>query len=92
MALIKIIDQRVVDAARFAVLQLRSTRSVEAENLFLRRQLGLFKERGMKPRRVDTATRISMAVLSRLFDWRDALVVVQPKTIIGGQCAGWRLF
>ena len=38
------------------------------------------------------ATRISLALLSRLFDWRDALVVVQPKTIIGWQRAGWRLF
>ena len=92
VALIKIIVQLVVDVARFAVLQSRSTRSVEAENLFLRRQLGLFRERGIKPRRVDSATRISLAILSRLFDWRDALVVVQPKTIIRWQRAGWRLF
>ena len=76
LALIKIIVQLVVDVARLAVLHLRSTRSVAAENLFLRRQLGLFKERGMKPRRVDAATRISLAVLSRLFDWRDALLTV----------------
>ncbi len=92
LALIKIIVQLVVDVARLAVLHLRSTRSVAAENLFLRRQLGLFKERGMKPRRVDAATRISLAVLSRLFDWRDALVVVQSKTIIRWQRVGWRLF
>ena len=31
-------------------------------------------------------------MLSRLFDWRDALVVVQPKTIIRSQRAGVRLF
>ena len=30
--------------------------------------------------------------MSRLFDWRDALFVVQPKTIIRWQRAGWRLF
>ena len=65
---------------------------MQAENLFLRRQLGLFRERGFKPRRVDAATRSSLAVLSRLFDWRDALFVVQPKTIIRWQRAGWRLF
>jgi hypothetical protein len=82
MALLNIIAQLLVDAARFAALQLRSTRSVEVENLFLRRQLSLFKERGIKPQRVDAATRLSLAVLSRLFDWRDALVVVQPKTIL----------
>ena len=55
-ALIRIIVQLFLDVARFAVLQLRSTRSVEAENLFLRRKLGLFKERGVKPQRVDAAT------------------------------------
>jgi len=64
------------------VLSLRSRRSVEAENLFLRRQLALYRERGVKPRRVDAATRLSLAVLSRLFDWRDSLVVVRPETLI----------
>ena len=82
VALIKIITELLADVARFAILQFRPTRWVQAENLFLRRQLGLFKERGIKPRRVDAATRISLAILARLFDWRDALFVVQPKTII----------
>jgi putative transposase len=91
-ALINILVQLLADVARFVVLQFRPTRVVEAENLFLRRQLALFKERGVKPRRVDAATRLSLAVLSRLFDWRNALVVVQPKTIIRWQRAGWRLF
>jgi transposase InsO family protein len=74
------------------VLSLRSRRSVEAENLFLRRQLALYLERGEKPRRVDAATRVLLAVLSRLFDWRDALVVVRPETLIRWHRAGWRLF
>jgi hypothetical protein len=33
------------------ILLFRPTRSVQAENLFLRRQLALFKERGIQPRR-----------------------------------------
>ena len=33
-----------------------------------------------------------MALLSRLFDWRDALVVVRPETLIRWHRAGWRLF
>ena len=79
-ALINIIVQLLADFARFVILQFRPTRPIQAENLFLRRQLALFKERGIKPRRVDTATRISLAVLGRLFDWRDALfVVVLPE-------------
>ena len=92
VALIKIAVQLLADAAGFAVLLFRPNQSVEAENLFLRRQSGLFKERGIKPRRVDAATRISLAILARVFNWRDALYVVQPKTIIRWNRAGWRLF
>jgi len=50
----------------------RSSQSIQAENLFLRRQLALYIERGVKPRRIDAATRISLTVLAQLFDWRDA--------------------
>src|SRR5450755_2126132 len=37
-------------------------------------------------------TRISLALLSRLFNWRDALVVVRPETMIRWHRAGWKLF
>src|ERR1700736_3824801 len=46
----------------------------------------------MKPRRMGAATRIALAWLSRWFDWRDALVVVRPETLIRWHRAGWRLF
>jgi putative transposase len=92
VALINVIVQLLADIAWFVILQFRPMRSVQAENLFLRRQLALFKERGIKPRRVDAATRISLAFLARLFEWRNALFVVQPKTFIRWQRAGWRLF
>ena len=36
-------------------------------------------------------TRVSLALLARLFDWRSALVVVQPATMIRWHRAGWRL-
>ena len=91
-ALINIIGQLLADVIRLVVLRFRPTRSVQAVNFFLRRQLALFKERGIKPRRVDAATRISLVVLGRLFDWRGALFVVQVKTNIRWQRAGWRLF
>ena len=57
-------------------LLLRPRESLEAEILFLRRQLALYREREVKPRRVDAATRVTLALLSRCFDWRSALVVV----------------
>ena len=77
---------------RWCGLAFRSTHSVQAENLFLRRQLALYIERGMKPRRMGPATRIALAWLSRWFDWRDALVVVRPETMIRWHRAGWKLF
>jgi hypothetical protein len=45
-------------------LTLRSTSAVEAENLFLQRQLALYVERGLKPRRIDSNTRIALTILS----------------------------
>jgi len=35
---------------------------------------------------------VSLALRSRLCDWRDALVVVRPETLIRWRRAGWRLF
>jgi len=82
IVLARIVLRIFADLAGLVVLSLRPWRSVEAENLFLRRQLALYLERGAKPRRIDAATRVSLALLSRLFDWRDALVVVRPETLI----------
>lgn len=63
-------------------LSARPGRSLEAENLFLRRQLAPYIQRGIKPRRIGAATRMSLVFLSRLFDWRDALIIVRPETLI----------
>ena len=84
--------QLAADVVRWCGLMLRSPRSIEAENLFLRRQLALYKERGVKARRIDPATRIALAFLSAHFDWRDALIVVRPRTLIRWHRAGWKLF
>ena len=71
---------------------LRPRRALAAEALVLRRQLALFQERGIKPRRVDSATRISLALLSRLCGWRACLRIVRPETVIRWHRAGWRPF
>ncbi len=91
MAVSGIMIQLIGDALRWCRLSVRSSRSLKAENLFLRRQLALYVERGIKPRRIDPVTRISLAILSRLFIWREALVVVRPETMIRWHRAGWRL-
>ena len=82
----------VADLIGLLVLALRPRRSIEAENLVLRRQLALFKERGVNPRRVDAATRLSLAWLCRLCDWRSCVIVVRPETVVRWHRAGWRLF
>jgi putative transposase len=75
----------------FVIVAFRPTRVVAAENLFLRRQLAMYVERGVKPRRPDVATRVSLALLSKLFDWRASLIVVRPETLIRWHRAGFRL-
>jgi len=46
----------------------KSRAAVEAENLFLRKQLALFQERKSKARRADDSTRWLMSLLSPWFD------------------------
>ena len=70
----------LLDAAWFLRLCLRPRAALAAENLFLRQQLALYQERHAKPRRATNATRFSLVVLAQWFDWRPALVVVQPET------------
>lgn len=82
----------VVDAFTFARDLLRSRSALAAENLFLRKQLTFYVERERRPRRTDNATWLTMARLSRLFDWKDALVVVEPDTLIRWHRKGFRLF
>jgi hypothetical protein len=91
IACARIVFWRLAGLAGLLVLSLRPRRSVEAEILFLRRELALYQRRGVKPRRVDAATREALAVLCRFFDWRDALVAVRPETRIRWRRAGWRL-
>lgn len=83
-----ILLQLVGDVLRWWALMFRSSRSIKAENLFLRRQRGLYIERGVRPRRIDSITRISLTLLSRFFDWRDAMVVVRPE-MQTGEAARW---
>ena len=91
MAFARIVLRLLADAVVMAMLAIRPRWSLEAENLVLRRQLGLFKERGVKPRRIDTVTRVSVALLSRLCDWRSCVMVVRPETVVRWHRAGWRL-
>ena len=71
-----------VDLIRLVALAARPRAALVAENLFLRKQLALFQERQVRPRRADAATRWMMAALSQWFAWRNALVNVQADTLL----------
>ncbi len=92
IALLRVLLQLLADL-RFVALTFCPRSALQAEILFLRRQLALYQERGVKPRRPDRASRISLALASRLFDWRASLVVGDPTrpsagTGHGGDCCG----
>jgi hypothetical protein len=82
----------LIDLGRCMFLFSRSRVALAAENLFLRKQLALFQERKVRPRRADDSTRWMMATLSQMFQWRDALVNVKPDTLIRWHRKGSRLF
>src|ERR1039458_10696969 len=82
IALFQIVLRLLIDLIALIALGFRQRRATAAEILVLRRQIALYKERRIKPRRIDPVTRISLALLSRFFNWRDALVVVRPETML----------
>jgi len=70
----------------------RSRSALSAEVLFPRKQLAFYEERQVKPRSLNNAARLSPVVWSRLFEWKDALVIVKPETLLGWYRQGFRLF
>jgi integrase-like protein len=62
----------------------RSRSVLGAEVLFLWQQLAFYEERETQPRRLNNSARLSLVIWSQLFDWRSALVIVKPETLIGG--------
>ena len=79
------------DLARFVIGAVGSRAQLSAENLFLRKQLALYVERQVKPRRADDATRITLVALSWFIDWRRVLTVVKPDTLIRWHRQGFQL-
>jgi transposase InsO family protein len=82
----------IVDAVCYLGLCLRPSPVLAAENLFLRKQLTLYEDRQVKPRRATDAIRLAMVWLSYWFDWRSALRIVNPETFTRWHRQGFRLF
>jgi putative transposase len=81
-----------LDFIRFLFSLLQSRSALAAENLFLRKQLALYQERQLRPRLATDATRLTMVLAARLFDWKEALISVRPETFTGWHRRGFELF
>ncbi|HYR91058.1 MAG TPA: integrase core domain-containing protein [Terriglobia bacterium] len=81
-----------VDVLTLFRLAMRSSSALAAENLFLRKQLSLYVERKEKPRHAANRIRFTLVQPSRCFEWRDALTIVKPDTLIRWHRKGFRLF
>ena len=91
-SLLNLITDLVADGLLFFRLLFRSRTALSAEVLFLRKQLAFYEERQVQPRRLDDSARFSLILWSRLCNWKEALVIVKPETLIGWHRKGFKLF
>ena len=71
----------------------RSRAALELENLALRHQIGVLQRSARKRPKLTSRDRLLWICLSRLWsDWRSALAIVQPETVIAWHRASFRLF
>ena len=88
-------------SAMFAILSallrcllswVRPKHELELENLALRHQIAVL-HRGVHKPRLQGKDRLFWVVLKRWWpNWRAALILFQPETVIGWQRAGFRMF
>src|SRR4029450_971684 len=70
----------------------KSRATLQLENLALRHQLGVLR-RSVKRPKLTPADRLLWTWLCEVWrDWRSALVIVKPETVIGWHRKGFRLF
>jgi putative transposase len=71
----------------------RSQAALQVENLALRHQIGVLWRSAKKRPTLTAADRVFWAWLSRAWaDWRSALIIVTPETVIAWHRKGFRLF
>ncbi len=91
-SLLNLITDLVADGLLFFRLLFRSRTALSAEVLFLRKQLAFYQERQVQPRRLNDSARFSLILWSRLCNWKEALVIVKPETLIGWHRKSFQLF
>ena len=76
----------------FLRLIFRSKQGIVLENLALRQQLAV-QQRSIKRPKIKNTDRIFWVWLSRIWnDWRSALIIVKPPTVIGWHKKGFKLY
>ncbi|PYU79651.1 MAG: hypothetical protein DMG50_23250 [Acidobacteria bacterium] len=71
----------------------RSRAALGLENLALRHQIGVLQRSARKRPKLTSGDRLLWICLSRLWcDWRSALAIVNPETVVAWHRAGFRLF
>jgi putative transposase len=80
------------DGLHFLNVAARSRTAVAAEVLFLRKQLAYYWDHQIRSRRLTDAARLSLVLWSRLFDWKEALMVVTPGTFVRWHRRGFKLY
>ena len=72
---------------------LRSRAVLELENLALRHQIGVLQRSASKRPKLTPLDRVLWAWLSGIWsDWRSALAIVKPETVVAWHRTGFRLF
>jgi len=72
---------------------LRSRAALELENLALRHQIGVLQRSAAKRPKLASGDRLLWICLSRLWrDWRSALAIVKPETVLAWHRKGFRVF
>ena len=71
----------------------RSRAALELENLALRHQIGVLQRSASKRPKLTPLDRVLWAWLCSIWsDWRSALAIVKPETVVAWHRAGFRLF
>jgi hypothetical protein len=66
--------------------------AIAAEVLLLRKQLAYYQDHQIRPRLLTDATRLSLVLWSRLFDWKEALAIVTPATFVRWHHKSFKLY
>ena len=71
----------------------RSRAALELENLALRHQIAVLNRSARNRPKLTAGDRMLWVFLSRVWrDWRSALAIIRPETVVAWHRAGFRLF